>query len=217
MTPPPAGINLPLLRHLGIITFPMHEQQPEARKGEEYTIHDPKRKARLQHRTRPINAPREGTISIESIRPDREVEITVCGEVHAVCVGDGAELVHARDEGADEAEVDEGAEDGGFVARSSANERHYRPCQCEDGYYEEGEDVGRGELVFSVPAVDEPGLNGMWLVYGFGGAVSVWTETHQHAHGGYKSENLEDAPEIEEDGCEECHCNRVYEVMRLMR
>jgi hypothetical protein len=57
------------------------------------------------------------------------------------------QLVVGGDEGADEAEVNEGDEEGGAAGRAEADQRHDGPGAGEDGDDEEDEDVGWREEV----------------------------------------------------------------------
>lgn len=61
-------------------------------------------------------------------------------------------------EGAHEAEIDKGDEEGGAAGRAKAHECHNGPCAGEDRNNEEHEDEGWGELVVVIEAVDEPCL-----------------------------------------------------------
>ena len=79
----------------------------------------------------------EGRIGVDAAVVDGDGEVAVVGEVGAVCVGDAPELVDARDEGAYEAKVDEGDEDGGVAGGLPAEDGQDGPCGCEDGDDEE--------------------------------------------------------------------------------
>lgn len=63
--------------------------------------------------------------------------MVIGGEVAAARIGDVAKFVDAGDEGADEAEVDEGDEDGGVAGGSAAENGEDSPGGCEDGDDEE--------------------------------------------------------------------------------
>lgn len=156
----------------------MHEEEQEGGEQEEDAIHDPKREARLQHRARLVDAAHKRTVPIEPVRPDRDVEAPVEAKIRAVRVRDAPQLVDRRDEGAHEAEVDKGDEDGGLIARLASNEREECPCQREHTDDEECEDVGGCEEVAFVPPVDEPG---------------------QHTHCRDEGQDLAYPPEVEED------------------
>ncbi len=118
VAPPPA--TRILLRHDRLVPIPVEKQQNHTRDEEEYTIHDPERETRLQHCAILVHIPREGRVRGYAVRASADVESAVAGDVAAVGAGYTPELVDAGDEGADEAEVDEGDEDcggaGGFVA-----------------------------------------------------------------------------------------------------
>lgn len=66
--------------------------------------------------------------------------MAVCGEVCTVGVGDVTELVDAGDKGPDEAEVDEGDEDGGVAGGFAAEDGYDGPGGGEDG--DDEEDAG---------------------------------------------------------------------------
>ena len=78
--------------------------------------------------------------------------------VAAVGVGDEAELVDGRDEGAKEEEVDEGDEYRGAFGGCVADQCVDGPEDGDDADYEEDEDVDWGDLVCFDVAVDEVGL-----------------------------------------------------------
>lgn len=119
-----------------------------------------KRKRRLQHRTHFIWILAQRII--RSLTPESKgaqgQQVLAAGEVVAVFRGDTAELVDAGDEGADEAEVDGGNEDGGPFGVAVAQEGFEGPDAGEHGDDEEEEDVGGCEHVGVDEAVDEPGL-----------------------------------------------------------
>ncbi len=98
----------------------MHEQQQEARNSKEDAIHDPERKGSLQHRTVLVRIQAEGRISADTIVIDGEGEVAVGFESSAVGSGDVAQFVDAGDEGAHEAEIDEGDEEGGVAGGFAA-------------------------------------------------------------------------------------------------
>lgn len=155
MTPPPIRL---LNNHLPIIPLPMHKQQQKARDGKEDAIHDAKRKARLQHRTMLVCVQMERRLPGNTIIVDGDGEIAVGGEVGAVRIAYVTELVNASDEGADEAEVDEGDEEGRVPRRFAAEDGRDGPGGSEDGDDEENEDRVGGEQVLAFELVDEVGL-----------------------------------------------------------
>jgi hypothetical protein len=80
--------------------------------------------------------------------------------VRDVCargVVDAAQLVHARDEGAEEAGVDEADEEGVGRGAVVGEEGEDAPGQGEDGGDEEDEDRGRGQGVGGDVLVDKVG------------------------------------------------------------
>ena len=135
-----------------------HEQQHEARNGKEDAVHDAERKAGLQHCTRLVDVRREWAASIKAVGAQAHVEGAIVTEVGAVGLGNTAQLVNARNERTNEAEVNEGDEDGGFASRLSPEEGHDRPDTGQDGDDEKDEDVGWCELVLSVVCIHEIGL-----------------------------------------------------------
>lgn len=116
MTPSPIallGYDLPI-----ILPRAMHKQQQKGRNGKEDAIHDPECKARFAHRAFLVGIQTQGRcITADAIVVDGDGEAAVGGEVGAVCVGNVAKFVDAGNEGADEAEVDEGDEHGGIAGR----------------------------------------------------------------------------------------------------
>lgn len=94
----------------------MQKHGQNRRPEEKQRLHDPNRKACLQHRTGLIQVLRQGIPCMCTVCPKRaqgDVDVRVAVPVAAVGVGDEAELVDGCDEGAEEEEVDEGDEDGG--------------------------------------------------------------------------------------------------------
>lgn len=71
-------------------------------------------------------------------------------------LSDAAKLVYASYEGSDEAEIDEGDEDGGFTGRFAADESGNCPGGSKDRDDEEGQDVDWCKLVCFREALDEP-------------------------------------------------------------
>lgn len=134
MAPPPISL---LNHHLLLFPLPTHEQQQEARNSKEDAVHDPERKARLQHRAILIRVQAEWRISADAIVVDGEREVAVVFESGAVGSGDVAQFVDAGDEGANEAEVDEGDEEGGVTGGFAAEDGGDGPGGGEDGNDEE--------------------------------------------------------------------------------
>lgn len=132
MTTPPIS----LLNH-HLLLRPIHKQQPERRHGKKDTVHNPKRKCRFQHRALLIDIKTEWTVSIKSVRPKRDVKGAIGAEVRAVSIGNAAQVVDARDQGADEADVDKADEVGGAPCGFAAEEGEEAPYGGEGGDYEE--------------------------------------------------------------------------------
>ena len=113
-----ASPSIALLDHdVPIVPLPMHEQQQERGDGKEDAVHDTKSKACLEH----------GAILIG-----------------AVCICDVSELVYTSDQGADEADVDEGDENGGIAGGFAAEHGSNGPGSSEDGDDEENTTEGLG-------------------------------------------------------------------------
>ncbi|KAL8642703.1 MAG: hypothetical protein Q9228_000633 [Teloschistes exilis] len=129
MAPPPIGL---LHHHFPVIPIPMHEQQQKRRDGEEDAIHDAKRKARLQHGAILVDVEVEGRGAADAIVVDGEGEAAVGGEVGTTGVRDAAEFVDSGDKGPDEAEIDEGGEEGGFASGFAAEHGRDSPCGGQD-------------------------------------------------------------------------------------
>ena len=115
----------------------MHEAQDEECDAEEYAVHDAERETRLLHRAIFFDGGRETTRSRNSIGPYTQICRAAGADAGTVGAGDAAEFVHARDEGADEAEVDKGNEEGGSLSGLAPEESEDRPCGCEGGDDEE--------------------------------------------------------------------------------
>ena len=100
-------ISLPL-----IVPPPTNTQRQNTRNKKEDTIHDPKRKARLQHRTLFIS--RETKAVQTRVSEDPKIDLVGIAGCYgcAVLFCDAPEFVDACDEGTDETEVDEADEEG---------------------------------------------------------------------------------------------------------
>jgi len=145
-TPPmsmPAHMRLPCNIRLPSLLPPtpttIHKRQ-QARKSKENTIHNPKRKTSLQHRTLFICCEMKG-IDRYGAEDTRDLVLGVGGDVCAVLTRDAAQFVDASDEGADEAEVDEGYEQRVVFGAVVGEEGADCPGRSEDGDDEEDEDV----------------------------------------------------------------------------
>ena len=115
VTPPPSS-HLGLVLHPIIILGPVHEAQDEECDEEEYAVHDAERETRLLHRAVFFDGGRETVRSRDPIASYRQICRAAGTDAGTVGAGDAAEFVHARDEGADEAEVDKGNEEGGSLS-----------------------------------------------------------------------------------------------------
>lgn len=152
MAPPPITL---FHHHLLIIPLPVHEEQQKARDRKEDAIHDSKRKARLQHRAILVRIQMERRIAVDAIIIDREGEVVVVGKMGAIGLRNVAEFVDASDEGADEAEIDEGDEEGGVAGGFAAKDRGDGPGGGEDGDDEEDEDIIWCEEVLLLELMDK--------------------------------------------------------------
>lgn len=106
----PASISL-LNHHLLFFTAP-HEQQQKGGRDEEDNIHNTKGEAGLQHGARLIHGERERGIAADPTGRHGNVEIARFGEVAAVGLGNVPQFIHACNQRARKAEVDEGDEVG---------------------------------------------------------------------------------------------------------
>lgn len=149
----PPGFIVPRL--LDLVMIPMDPRQ-DRRDEEEDAIHDTKRPAGLEHRARLVR------VDIQRIDTPTQKAKVVIG-VAAVDVLDEAQVVHAGDEGAHEAEVDEPDEARVGAAAVVREEREERPGEREDRDDEEDQDVVWRQLV---------------------GVVVDMHEGGEHAHGG---------------------------------
>lgn len=154
MTPTPTAPSMSMSRimrlpHINILllptTPPPHKQRQHTRKEKENTIHNPKRPTRLQHRARLINRHIKAT-DRRGMASNTDAEEGIIGRGHAAAavLVDIAELVDARDKGADEAQVDEGDEPGVGFRAVVGEEGGDGPDGGEDRDDEEDEDVVGG-------------------------------------------------------------------------
>ncbi len=113
----PSSITF-LHHYIPLIPIAVHKQQQKARNEEKDDVHNPKGKAGLQHRACLVILDLDGTGSTGagtvSVHAYTCSEVCVEAEVRTVRVGNVPQLVDACDEGADEAEVHKGDEDGGL-------------------------------------------------------------------------------------------------------
>ena len=140
MAPPPIR-----LLHHHLLLLPLHKHQPKRRNRKQYNIDNPKRERRLEHRTLLIQVEIEAVVAADPIRAQGDVDAAVGGEGRAVGVADAAQVVHAGDQRADEADVDEGDEVRGAACGFAPDQGEQAPCYGEGADYEE-DSVG-GALV----------------------------------------------------------------------
>jgi hypothetical protein len=107
-----AVMRLPNISILPAIPSTTMEESQYTRNKEENAIHNRKRKASLQHRALLISSKMQA-IHINAAQYAEVDLVGIAGcDVRAVFMGDAAQLVDACDQGADEAEVDKGDEEG---------------------------------------------------------------------------------------------------------
>lgn len=172
--PPPAAVapaahgrrRLLGLANDDLAAVAVHEEREDGGPEEEDGLHDAEREARLEHGARLVEVKRQrvaGAHAIVAKGPQRDVDGAAV-PARAVLVGDEAQLVDGGDEGAEEADVDEGDEGRGALGGRVADQRVEGPEDGDDADDEKNEDVGRGQLVVLDEAVDEVGLrNSRWL------------------------------------------------------
>lgn len=115
MAPPPPTTRL--LRNTLIPIPTIKPNRPECRPREENHLHDPQRKASLEHPARLVQVIREvvpGLPPVSAKGAQRDIHASAV-PVAAVGGCDEAELVDGCDKGAEEEEVDEGDEGGGAL------------------------------------------------------------------------------------------------------
>jgi len=141
-----------------VSVMPVQEERQDERDEEEDRVHDPERPRRLQHRAVLVDVYRPRQIAVDAeVAKGAQADVDGRGgEIGAVRIADAAQLVVGGDEGTDEAEVDEGDEEGGAAGGAEAEEGRDRPGAGEDGDDEEDEDVGWREFIYRVVARDEP-------------------------------------------------------------
>ncbi|TGO19800.1 hypothetical protein BTUL_0002g00440 [Botrytis tulipae] len=99
-------INLLISPRRSLMTLPHHTSQ-QTRDEEEDAIHDTKRKTRFEHGTRFIHFDTDPINIGISKRPEIDVVAGGRRQMRTVGIGDEAQLVHARDKGPHETEIDE--------------------------------------------------------------------------------------------------------------
>lgn len=98
-----------------ISTFSVDEQSEDGGEEEEDDIHDAKGEAGFEHGASPVDVDRpfaSRAPAPESKGPKSDIEVPACGEVCAVRLGKVSEFDDAGDQSRQEAEIDEGDEDG---------------------------------------------------------------------------------------------------------
>lgn len=159
-TPPVSmsrDVRLPNISLLPALLLVAMEERHHACNEEEYAVHDPKREARLQHRALLVGS------KVQRVRSDTaqyaKVDLVGVARCHgrAVLVRYAAQLVYTCDQGADEAEIDEGDEAGVGFRAVVGEEGADCPGAGKDGDDEEDEDVGWCEGIVTGVDVDEVG------------------------------------------------------------
>ena len=138
--PMSAIMRLPNINILLLPPAPPADQQREKTGNKkENTVHDAKRPARLQHRTRLINLHIHTTHAepVAIAHADGEEGRAALVDRAAVVLADHAQLVDAGDQRADETEVDEGDEESVGFRAVVGEERRDGPDGAEDGDDEE--------------------------------------------------------------------------------
>lgn len=157
VTPPPHRRCL-LDDHFPIPS--VDKERQDSRPEEEQRLHNPQRKASLQHRAGLVDLQVQMVLVFVANVPEgaKRHPHRAAIPMRAIGARDEAELVDSCDESADEEQVDEGNEECGALGGRMADERVKGP---EDGDHtddEEHQDVGRGDLVCFEIAVHEVGL-----------------------------------------------------------
>jgi len=138
-----AVVCLPNVGVLPAIPSTTMEESQHARNKEENAIHNPKSKASLQHRALLIGTKMQA-IHINASQDSKVDLVGIAGcDVGAVFVGYAAQFEDACDERADEAEVDEGDEEGVVFRAMVGEESADCPGGGEHGDDEQDKDVGR--------------------------------------------------------------------------
>lgn len=133
------------------------EEGEDGGEEEEDAVHDAKGPAGLEHGARLVDVSRDAVD--RGLAEDAEADVVrvAAADVGAVGVADPAQVVHAGDEGAHEAQIDEGYEDGVGRRPVVGEQREHGPGEREHRDDEEDQHVGRRQDIGRVPAVDEPG------------------------------------------------------------
>lgn len=156
------------------------EPSQDGGEEEEDAVHDAKGEAGLEHGASLVDRGVDAVVGVGGTKGTKvEVEAAAGGDVDTVGLGDVAQVPDGGDECADEAEIDDGDEQGVGGRAVVAEEGEDGPGEREHRDDEENKYVvGRQGVDFDI-AVDEPG---------------------EHAHGWDQSEDLHEAPKGEEDG-----------------
>jgi hypothetical protein len=130
------------------------EQRPDGRKEEEHHLHNAHRKRRLEHGARLVEIQACARVHNRAKRAQRDRR---AGRIPAGAVGAGneAQLVHAGDQRAEEAEIQERDEEGGAARAAEADQRVEAPEGRDGADDEEDQDVGGRQLAGRQEAVDE--------------------------------------------------------------
>ncbi|TGO69272.1 hypothetical protein BOTNAR_0013g00440 [Botryotinia narcissicola] len=149
-------INLLISPRRSLMALAHHTSQ-QTRDEEENTIHDTKRKTGFEHGTRFIHFDTDPVNISISKRPEIDVVAGGTCQMRTVGIGDEAQLVHARDKGSHETEIDEGDEERVGARAVVREERRDGPGAREHRDDEQHQDVvGRQRIVGCVD-VDEEG------------------------------------------------------------
>ena len=175
---------------------------------EEDGVHDSQGPARLEHGAGLIGVPvvvgpADGHIS------NFVVPVVPTTDIGAVSVGDAAQIPHAGDKGADEAEIYQADEHGIGRRPVVAKQGEDGPCDSKDGHDEEDEDGVGGERIVVHEAVNEPGehahdgnLRCLSASRKRCAAAHAPGEFMRQCGATYQSYDLKD-PEADEEECEE--------------
>ena len=131
----PASIGL-LDNHL-LLVAALHEQQQKGGRDKEDNVHDAEGEAGLEHGACLIHRERERVVAADSARRHCDVKIARVGEVGAVGFGNVSQFVHACNQGAHKADIDEGDEVGRSACGFSAEQGRDRPDGSQNGGYKE--------------------------------------------------------------------------------
>lgn len=139
-----------MMMHIAIAMRKRRQRRHRKKHG----VHNGKRPRRLEHGARLVHRPPEpgNAHIVNPVVPD----LPRRRRVRAVGPLDGAQEINARDERAEEAQVDEADEEGVVRRAAVGDEREEAPREGQDGDDEEDEDGVGGEDVCVVELGDEP-------------------------------------------------------------